>query len=86
MHRLEISTRQVPFAPKVDSSQEWGRMPGTQWLESVVMAARLGWYLWRGPARAATTVSVAGRSPLDCWALWRGGCGKHEPAGRGTGE
>lgn len=34
--------------------------------------AWLGQYLWHGPARAATTVSVAGRSPLDCQGLWRG--------------
>lgn len=33
---------------------------------------RWGQYLWRGPARAATTVVVAGRSPLDYRALWRG--------------
>lgn len=34
--------------------------------------ARWGQYLWRGPARIATTVAVA-RSPLHCQALWRGG-------------
>lgn len=37
-------------------------------------SGKAGWrqYLWRGPARAATTAVVAGRRPLDCRALWRG--------------
>lgn len=40
-------------------------------------------YLWHGPARAATTVSVAGRSPPGCWALWKG---RREAALRSLGR
>lgn len=69
MHRTESHTRvRGPDMTRQDEEKLLGRRVNRQECRGVKKAG----YLWHGPARGATTVSVAGRNPLGCQALWRG--------------
>lgn len=72
MHRTEnhaqVRGSDTTRQDKVKLVGEASRQEGQQQEYRGVKAG----YLWRGPARGATTVSVAERSPLGCQALWRG--------------